>query len=150
MLNFVETPKQRNYTRELEETAIQFHGHGGPFLVIGLKMGLHALKTLDAKGWFNLTCRVYLNWAPPDSCVIDGIQSSTGCTMGKHNITVEDGKGITAEFTDRNTSVKIKLRDDILARIRATLDSEEKYNSLMKSLVDADPMELFQVESYGF
>jgi formylmethanofuran dehydrogenase subunit E len=130
-LNFVETPKQRNYTRELEETAIQFHGHGGPFLVIGLKMGLHALKTLDAKGWFNLTCIVYLNWAPPDSCVIDGIQSSTGCTMGKHNITVEDGKGITAEFTDRNTSVKIKLRDDILARIRATLDSEEKYNSLM-------------------
>jgi len=149
-LNFVENPKQRNYTRELEETAIQFHGHGGPFLVIGLKMGLHALKTLDAKGWFNLTCIVYLNWAPPDSCVIDGIQSSTGCTMGKHNITVEDGKGITAEFTDRNTSVKIKLRDDILARIRATLDSEEKYNSLMKSLVDADPMELFQVESYGF
>lgn len=149
-MNFVETPKQRNYTRELEETAIQFHGHGGPFLVIGLKMGLHALKTLDANGWFNLTCIVYLNWAPPDSCVIDGIQSSTGCTMGKHNITVEDGNGITAEFTDRNKSVKIILRDDILARIRATLDSEEKYNSLMKSLVDADPMELFQVESLGF
>ncbi|MBD3172117.1 formylmethanofuran dehydrogenase [Candidatus Bathyarchaeota archaeon] len=149
-MNFVETPKQRNYTRELEETAIQFHGHGGPFLVIGLKMGLHALKTLDAKGWFNLTCTVYLNWAPPDSCVIDGIQSSTGCTMGKHNITVEDGKDITAEFTARNKSVKIKLRDDILAEIRATLDSKEKYNSLMESLVDADPMELFQVESYGF
>ncbi len=149
-MNFVETPKQRNYTRELEETAIQFHGHGGPFLVIGLKMGLHALKTLDANGWFNLTCIVYLNWAPPDSCVIDDIQSSTGCTMGKHNITVEDGNGITAEFTDRNKSVKIILRDDILARIRATLDSEEKYNSLMKSLVDADPMELFQVESLGF
>lgn len=149
-MNFVENPKQRNYTRELEETAIQFHGHGGPFLVIGLKMGLHALKTLDAKGWFNLTCTVYLNWAPPDSCVIDGIQSSTGCTMGKHNITVEDGEGIAAEFTDRNKSVKIKLRDDVLAEIRATLGSEEKYNSLMESLVDADSMELFQVESYGF
>lgn len=29
-----------------------------------------------------------MNWEPPNSCIIDGIQNSTGCTTGKRNITV--------------------------------------------------------------
>jgi len=58
-LNFVKTPKQRTYTKELEERAIEFHGHGGPFMIIGLKMGLHALEALDAR-CLPLTLSIYL------------------------------------------------------------------------------------------
>lgn len=81
-MNFVKTPKQRDYTVELEERAIEFHGHGGPFMIIGLRMGLTALDKLDSRGWLGIRCQAFLRWAPPDSCVIDGVQSSTGCPWG--------------------------------------------------------------------
>lgn len=77
--------KQREWSEDLLHRAISFHGHGGPFLVVGLQMGLAALRMLEASGLFDLCCSVKLR-SPPDSCVIDGIQFSTGCTMGKCNI----------------------------------------------------------------
>jgi len=63
-------------------------------MVIGFKIGLAALRTLDSKGWFDVNCCVNLRQRPPDSCIIDGIQSSSGCTMEKHNITVEEREGL--------------------------------------------------------
>ena len=73
-------------------------------MTVGLRMGLYALEDLDCKGWFDVSCRVALRWRPPDSCVIDGIQSSTGCTMGKRNIEVVEGDGVSATFTSRGGS----------------------------------------------
>jgi formylmethanofuran dehydrogenase subunit E len=80
------------------EKGSEFHGHGGSFMVIGLRMGLIALRLLDSKGWFGLTCTATLEWSPPDSCVLDGIQISSGFTMGKRNLTLKEGKDISAEF----------------------------------------------------
>ena len=34
----------------------------------------------------------------PDACVLDGIQVSTGFTLGKHNIEVEEKRGVSATF----------------------------------------------------
>jgi formylmethanofuran dehydrogenase subunit E len=42
--------KTRELSEELVLRAGEFHGHGGPFLVIGLRMGLRALRDLDASG----------------------------------------------------------------------------------------------------
>ena len=53
-MNFVEDPKPRKLTPELEQRAIEFHGHDGPFMTIGLRMGITALEMLDVKGWFGL------------------------------------------------------------------------------------------------
>ena len=100
-MNFVEEPKRRVLDEELERRAMEFHGHGGPFMTLGLRMGLYALGHLDCKGWFYLSCGVTLRWIPPDSCVIDGIQSSTGCTMGKRNLEVVEGDGISATFNSK-------------------------------------------------
>ncbi len=94
-------PKGRKLSNELLNRGIEFHGHGGAFLVVGLRMGLAALKQLDAKGWFDLRCRVFLKLKPPDSCVVDGIQISTGCTMGKRNIEIEERDGIEARIHKR-------------------------------------------------
>ena len=74
--------KQKSWSEELLERAAEFHGHGGPFMVVDLMIGLEALRRLGASGWFDIRCHVELNWRPPDSCVINGIQVSTGCTMG--------------------------------------------------------------------
>ena len=114
-------PKPREWSEGLLDYAIEFHGHGGPFIVVGLRIGLVALRRLDARGWFDIRCRVALRWRPPDSCVIDGIQCSTGCTMGKHNIEVEEQEGITADFYKTGKHLRIVLRQEVIERIRGTL-----------------------------
>ena len=147
MLMKVEGPKNRIWSIELLEGAKEFHGHGGPFMVIGLRMGLSSLKRLDARGWFDLRCRVFLKWRPPDSCVIDGIQYSTGCTMGKHNIEVEERDGITAEFTKAEKSMRFVLAQDVLDKIRKTLasKSENAVKTLMDELISAPDEEIFNI-----
>jgi formylmethanofuran dehydrogenase subunit E len=144
-VKFLEEPKQRVLDEELELRAVEFHGHGGPFMTVGLRMGLYALEYLDCKGWFDLSCRVVLRWRPPDSCVVDGIQSSTGCTMGKHNIEVVEGDGVSAAFTSKEGSVALKLRGRVLEKLRGGLDDEEDTLELMGWLGEAAAEELFEV-----
>lgn len=142
----VKQPKQREWSENLMKKAVEFHGHGGPFMVIGLRMGLTALKRLNANGWFDLSCRVKLNWRPPDSCIIDGIQSSTGCTMGKNNLIVEEGNGIKSKFTSSNGIVTISLKKDIFDNIHRSLNKgEEEYEKLMNSLIKATNDEIFKI-----
>ena len=144
-MNFVEEPKQRVLDEELERRAVEFHGHGGPFMTVGLRMGLYALEDLDCKGWFDVSCKVTLRWRPPDSCVIDGIQSSTGCTMGKHNIEVVEGDGISATFTSGGGSVTLTLRKEVIDKVRSGLEDEEATRETMGWLGGAAAKELFEV-----
>ena len=144
-MNFVEEPKQRVLDEELERRAVEFHGHGGPFMTVGLRMGLYALGHLDCRGWFDVSCRVALRWMPPDSCVIDGIQSSTGCTMGKRNLEVVDGGGVSATFTSKGGSVTLTLREEVLKKIKSGLGDEEAARELMGWLGGAAALELFEV-----
>jgi len=146
----VQTPKDREWSHELLERAIEFHGHGGPFMVIGLRMGLTALKRLDAKGWFDIRCRVSLRWRPPDSCVIDGIQSSTGCTTGKHNIEVEEGEGIPAYFLKDAEGLRITLKKDVEERIRTILaEKPEETGNIMTELIEGRDHEIFDMAQDG-
>ena len=144
-MNFVEEPKPRTLTPELEERAIEFHGHDGPFMTIGLRMGLTALNMLDCKGWFNMRCEVRLNWAPPDSCVIDGIQSSTGCTMGKRNISVNEQPGVAAVFTAKDKSLLIKLRQEVIDNIKGNMSEEDIPHDMINALEQADLEDLFEI-----
>jgi len=140
------TPKQREWSSDLLERAIEFHGHGGPFMVIGLRMGLLALKHLDAGGWFDLRCVVSLRWGPPDSCVIDGIQSSTGCTMGKHNIEIDEREGISASFYNSDENFRITLKKESLEKIRDTLVKElEEIRILISELINARDQDIFDI-----
>ena len=137
-------PKQKSWSEELLERASEFHGHGGPFMVVGLRMGLEALRRLGASGWFDVRCRVELNWRPPDSCVIDGIQVSTGCTMGKHNIEVSDAEGVAAEFYKSDDRLRLVLRNEVLDRMRMTLATGEDAAPLVEETAKADPSDLFE------
>ena len=143
----VKSPKHRQYSMDLEDKCIEFHGHGGPFMVVGLKMGLVALRSLDVLGWFGLKCKVFLNWAPPFSCVIDGIQISTGCTMGKHNIVVVEQPGMMAEFTSEKKLVRLQLKNEVLEDIKGILGQDDEIiRDYMDKLVAAEESELFDIE----
>jgi formylmethanofuran dehydrogenase subunit E len=67
--------------------AAQFHGHLGPMMTFGSRMGMAALLAVDAKGYFDveITCEGPLA-KPPASCFLDGLQISTGATLGKRNL----------------------------------------------------------------
>jgi len=143
----VETPKQREWSQCLLDKAIEFHGHGGPFMVVGLRMGLIALKLFKAKGWFDMNCRMDLPFNPPYSCVIDGVQVATGCTMGKRNIEVRDREGIAGEFSMEKGRFRLRLRSEFLGKIRETLElsDEEATGALMEEIIEATDRCLFEI-----
>ena len=100
---------------ELLEQAARFHGHLGPFLVLGLKAGLRAVEIL---GWKPLKMRatIILVRKIPYTCFLDGVQFATGCTLGKGNIEVLEGDGIRALFSLEGRGIELKVRDEILRK----------------------------------
>lgn len=99
--------------------AIDFHGHLGPYLVLGLLMGSYALKKLKARAHFGLEVKVWGVKFKPRSCLVDGLQFSTGCTYGKGNIRKYNGRFIKADFLNCDTgkSIGLALRDKIIEKL---------------------------------
>jgi len=101
-----------------------FHGHLGPYVVLGYRMGVEALEALGSEGHFDLTAQVHSPWTPPASCLIDGVQIGSGCTLGKGNIDVVEAEGpAVAVFTAADgRTVTVRLRDDVPQRIRTRVE----------------------------
>lgn len=95
------------------EFARQLHGHVGPYLVIGLKMGAAAKKALNISDTeaANLRTEVSVPLYPPFSCLLDGIQVSTTCTIGNQRLQFKDSKTIQATFfiEENGKTVKVTL-----------------------------------------
>jgi len=67
---------------------ILLHGHLGPFLVAGIRMGLLALELLNSPGYFGIRAESGAGSITPQSCLNDGIQIGSGCTAGKGNLLI--------------------------------------------------------------
>ncbi len=97
--------KTAGLSREEILTRIEdFHGHLGPYVILGFRAGQLALRSLGVVGYFDLEARVWSGTKPPLSCFADGVQLGSGCTTGKGNLTVEAGEaGLAArvEFRTR-------------------------------------------------
>lgn len=115
--------------KDLIERGKEFHGHLGPFLVLGIRMGLSALKHLDSTGYSGIHSEVRSGSRPPMSCLADGVQISTGCTLGKGNIVCLDMGRAETSFTCNGKSVSFKVNNDILEQIRVlSHDSLEDFS----------------------
>jgi pyrimidine-specific ribonucleoside hydrolase len=98
-------------------TTFEIHRHIGTYALIGAKMGIRALEYFGA-GVDELTVYSYAGKKPPVSCMNDGIQVSTGATLGHGLIEVaEDYSLPEAEFTYMNRTIKIKLKDEYSKQI---------------------------------
>lgn len=71
---------------QLLERIADFHGHLGPYALLGFRAGQLALRELGAKGYFDLEADVHCGDRPPLSCFADGVQLGSGCTAGKGNL----------------------------------------------------------------
>lgn len=139
--------------KELETAvndAVRLHGHLGPFLVIGVRMGKLAERTLkhstDKDIKFQVTIRV--PQTTPFSCTIDGIQSTTRCTIGNQKLKVEKSEEISGSFEVRSPkqelriSVKPKIIEDLLNRFKDGARGEQ----LAAHIASVPEEELFIVE----
>ncbi|MEW6238240.1 MAG: formylmethanofuran dehydrogenase subunit E family protein [Candidatus Omnitrophota bacterium] len=64
----------------------RFHGHLGPNVALGACMGEYAIVKYGIPRYFGVTVEVECPKEPPVSCIIDGLQMTTGATYGKKNI----------------------------------------------------------------
>ena len=125
--------------KSLVDRGVEFHGHLGPFLVCGIRMGLVALDKLNSTGHKDLSVVSYSGKQPPFSCLNDGVQISTGCTLGKGNITVRDKGQARIIFEKEKNKLEISLKDFILDKIEY-----KDIDSYSKELMDIPEEELFE------
>lgn len=96
--------------RAMIERGTLLHGHLGPYLVAGIRMGLLALRELGCPGYFGIRAESEAGRTTPLSCLNDGVQIGSGCTAGKGNLHIvgegrprvrfvaDDGRALTAEL----------------------------------------------------
>jgi formylmethanofuran dehydrogenase subunit E len=131
----------------LNETLRQiekFHGHIGPYAVIGYRMGLIANKKLGSDPFLKKAV-VFTGSTPPLSCIVDGIQMSSGCTYGKGNIKVEN-KGIAKAdfFTNEGEKIQILLKKELKNEIDTTVVKENMV-SYSEEMFKKSDEELFDI-----
>jgi inosine-uridine nucleoside N-ribohydrolase/formylmethanofuran dehydrogenase subunit E len=100
----------------------EFHGHLGVFSIVGAKMGIKARELFDV-GADMLEVTTYAGTRPPYSCLNDGIQVSTGATLGMGTIHVVTRRKVSpsAVFTYKNRSVRISLNKEYLEQVDADI-----------------------------
>ena len=89
------------------QAAKAFHGHLGPYVVLGIRLGKALVRELSPRPYFGLEVAVKGPTKPPPRCVLDGLQLSTGCTFGKGNITLEKGDHVVVTGTNTDTGQSI-------------------------------------------
>ncbi len=126
--------------------AIKFHGHLGPYLVLGILAGELATKKLRCRKYFSLKVRVWGASRKPKSCLIDGLQLSTGATYGKGNIHKLDGRKIKIEFCNSNNNKKfiLRFRESLIQRLEETKTHRDS-ELLAKRLYKTDSHKLFNL-----
>jgi len=132
--------------------AEDFHGHLGPFLVIGARMGLIGVRELGVKK-NNEGLRVTAMTKPftPFSCIIDGIQVVTHCTIGNKKLRLKNSSRIAARFKFLDEKqVIVTVNSAILDRLKEKLlskdPSSEDVQKLAKTVASMPEEELFIIE----
>lgn len=101
----------------------EIHGHTGIYSIIGAKMGIRAMEYFNV-GINNLQVTSFAGTKPPLSCFNDGIQISTGATIGQGLITISDSVSVipSAIFEFNNQQVTIAVKPEIAERMQNDID----------------------------
>ena len=134
-VNFMRIPEK---VKRLAE----FHGHLGPYLIVGMRMGELSNELLGresgaGKGHAKKRAIIKTGLKPPISCIIDGIQYTSGCTLGKGNIEVLDQQIPEVKFTLDEKEITIKLK------IKIETGSNLEENAM--KIYEKDPEKLFEI-----
>jgi len=97
----------------------ELHGHVGVYSLIGAKMGIRAREYFGC-GVDELKVQTFVGNRPPLSCMNDGIQVSTGATIGHGLISICDSLPLMpkAEFEYMGQKVLFKLKPVYTEKIK--------------------------------
>ena len=106
--------------------AAEFHGHLGPFLVLGVKMGLIGMKKLKIEANARqLRIEAELPRQIPYTCTLDGLQAVTQCTFGNQKLSLKEAKSpvISTKFDADNGEkrVFICVKNEVLQTLMEKL-----------------------------
>ncbi len=100
---------------DIPEWVWDFHGHNCPFMPIGYRMGIVAMRELDMEkvkdhGAFAFS---EMGVGHPQTCMMDGVMAATGCTYGKLMMErLGYGKVSTILYAPAKGAVRIYLRSE--------------------------------------
>ena len=105
--------------------AAQFHGHLGPWAAAGLRVGMTARRAVDADGYFDIDVTVEGPFVkPPRSCFLDGLQVSTGATLGKRNLKWVKAEQVIVRIQNTRTGKTAEVRPTpALLKLLASIQS---------------------------
>lgn len=124
--------------------AVDFHGHSGPYLALGVVVGLYGLKKIGSTGYSGIEVVVRCRGNTPDTCFIDGLQVATGCTMGKRNLTWREGDGLSAEFRSGDKHIKFRVIDEYEGMAKNCPDYESGLE-IVEEILNTSPEEIVEV-----
>ena len=129
------------------EDAAKLHGHKGPFLVIGYRIGEYIVEKVKPKDEFGLSVKVYFPFKTPFSCILDGLQCSTKCTLGKKNIECIDSNDmrIVFECKDGKKKIYIWLKKEIIEEA-LTCEDPKLFVEKLEKMPAEEYMEKMNIE----
>ncbi|MFA5330873.1 MAG: formylmethanofuran dehydrogenase subunit E family protein [Methanoregula sp.] len=117
-----------------------FHGHLGPFIVLGYRIGKYA-KEQFCNDPFELSASVYCAGKPPESCIVDGVQLGSGCTLGKRNIGIVESPEIRCVFTTQGKTLTVTPKPE--TRMKTSGHSESAVEKFAEELYNWPDDQLF-------
>jgi formylmethanofuran dehydrogenase subunit E len=132
--------------------AVRLHGHLGPFLVIGVRMGNIAKNLLKghAKGSVMLNATIRVPFVVPFSCTIDGVQVTTHCTVGNQRLSLKSWKGgIHGSFTVGGSGkvVDVHVRKGVIEHLKKRMSEGATNEDLAQEISQMPEDKLFLVSS---
>lgn len=131
--------------------AVKLHGHLGPFLVIGVRMGRIAKRILDpeVKGGMKMQVTIKIPFFTPFSCTLDGVQATTSCTVGNQRLKIENSEEeIVGRFELRNPlgTLEISVNSKVMKELAKKMSEGTASEELAAQIASLSEAELFNTE----
>ena len=133
--------------RDILTHALNFHGHRCWASVAGVRVGLAALRTLGVQrsGGTQLYAIVETGEEHGGMCFGDGVQYTTGCTLGKGNIRKNPLGKLAVTLIDKNSNraVRVSYKPTLQKQIAASAFMQQRAAGYQPDEIpEADQMEL--------
>lgn len=114
----------------------ELHRHLGTYSIIGAKMGIRAREILSAS-LDEVRVESHAGSKPPLSCLNDGLQVSTGASLGRGTIAVLEKNMPEAVFIHGDKRIALKLKDAIRQQIQSDIQAAiETFGNLTPAYFD--------------
>jgi len=130
----------------------QFHGHVGPYAILGYRLGGWLLEQIRCGKYFGAHITVEGPGVTPFTCLLDGLQMSTGYTLGKGNLTLKAAAGRSEDTLFRieaiaepgEESVRVKVPLTVAELFSEWMDQELTEEEIFEQTLSWPQGELWQ------